>query len=123
MRTWGQICNAYVVHADRSEHGALDEKCILLAELAAAAVDVPKTGKIVPMPDHLKPKQYPDFMGKEEYQTYKSNKILGRLYRQIKDAYDVDLNSSEPSCDPKDIPYDTILEVGCCRFHFQSVGP
>ncbi|XP_030548273.1 RNA-dependent RNA polymerase 6-like [Rhodamnia argentea] len=107
----GAICNAHVVHADRSEHGALDENCILLAELAATAVDFPKTGKLVTMPYHLKPKQYPDFMGKEEFQTYKSNKILGRLYRQIKDAYDEDLNSSELNCDSEDIPYDTSLEV------------
>ncbi|KAI6680171.1 hypothetical protein NL676_034052 [Syzygium grande] len=105
------IWNAHAVHADRSEHGALDENCIQLAELAATAVDFPKTGKLVTMPRHLKPKQYPDFMGKEEFQTYKSTKILGRLYRQIKDTYDEDLNSSEPYCIPKDIPYDTSLEV------------
>ncbi|KAL3746578.1 hypothetical protein ACJRO7_015525 [Eucalyptus globulus] len=105
------ICNAHMVHADRSEHGALDENCILLAKLAAAAVDFPKTGSLVTMPHHLEPEQYPDFMGKEEYQTYKSTKILGRLYHQIKDAYDKDTNSSELSCVPEDVPYDTSLEV------------
>ncbi|KAK3212156.1 hypothetical protein Dsin_016862 [Dipteronia sinensis] len=84
----GTICNAHVVHADRSEYGALDENCILLAQLAATAVDFPKTGKLVNMPFHLKPKLYPDFMGKAEYQSYKSSKILGRLYRHIKDVYD-----------------------------------
>ncbi|KAK4389694.1 RNA-dependent RNA polymerase 6 [Sesamum angolense] len=73
----GTICNAHVVHADLSEYGALDEKCIKLAELAATAVDFPKTGKIVHMPAELKPKMYPDFMGKEEFQSYNSNKILG----------------------------------------------
>ncbi|KAL0311780.1 UNVERIFIED_CONTAM: RNA-dependent RNA polymerase 6 [Sesamum radiatum] len=52
----GAICNAHVVHADLSEYGALDEKCIKLAELAATAVDFPKTGKIVNMPAELKPK-------------------------------------------------------------------
>ncbi|KAF8035866.1 hypothetical protein BT93_C1786 [Corymbia citriodora subsp. variegata] len=107
----GAICNAHVVHADRSNLGALDENCIVLAELAATAVDFPKTGKLVTMPHHLKPKQYPDFMGKEEFQTYKSSKILGRLYRQIKEACDEDLNSSELNCLPKDVPYDTSLEV------------
>ncbi|KAF8035867.1 hypothetical protein BT93_C1787 [Corymbia citriodora subsp. variegata] len=106
------ICNAHMVHADRSECGALDENCILLAKLAAAAaVDFPKTGLLVTMPPHLKPEQYPDFMGKEENQTYKSTKILGRLYRQIKDAYDEDTNSPELSCVPEDVPYDTSLEV------------
>ncbi|EOY29490.1 hypothetical protein QUC31_020762 [Theobroma cacao] len=108
----GTICNAHVVHADLSEYGALDEKCIHLAELAATAVDFPKTGKIVSMPANLKPKLYPDFMGKEEYQSYKSRKILGRLYRHIKDVYDEDLSeSSEINLDSPDINYDTDLEV------------
>lgn len=108
----GAICNAHVVHADLSEYGALDEKCILLAELAATAVDFPKTGKLVNMPAHLKPKLYPDFMGKEEHQSYKSNKILGRLYRQIMDAYDEEASCiSSLNCAPRSIPYDADLEV------------
>ncbi|KAI8569071.1 hypothetical protein RHMOL_Rhmol02G0249700 [Rhododendron molle] len=109
----GTICNAHVVHADLSEYGAHDEKCIKLAELAATAVDFPKTGKIVSMPPHLKPKLYPDFMGKEKYQTYESEKILGRLYRLIKDAYDKDEEeaSSDLTFLPDDIPYDSTLEI------------
>jgi RNA-dependent RNA polymerase len=101
-----------VVHADLSEYGATDKNCLTLAELAATAVDFPKTGKVVSMPPYLKPKMYPDFMGKEEYQSYKSEKILGRLYRQIKDAYDEDVAaSSELNLVPGDIPYDSDLEV------------
>ncbi|XP_044464019.1 RNA-dependent RNA polymerase 6-like isoform X2 [Mangifera indica] len=108
----GAICNAHVVHADLSEYGALDEKCIILAELAATAVDFPKTGKVVSMPSHLKPKMYPDFMGKQEYQSYKSNKILGRLYRYIKDNYEEEISASaEVNINPVEIPYDTDLEV------------
>ncbi|MED6203850.1 RNA-dependent RNA polymerase [Stylosanthes scabra] len=107
----GTICNAHVVHADCSEHGALDEKCIKLAELAATAVDFPKTGKIVAMPPQLKPKLYPDFMGKELHQSYKSNKILGSLYRRIKDAYDKEIDAPDLSYPTDDIPYDTDLEV------------
>ncbi|KAJ7958770.1 RNA-dependent RNA polymerase [Quillaja saponaria] len=105
----GVICNAHVVHADHSDYGALDEKCIVLAELAATAVDFPKTGKLVTMPSHLKPKLYPDFLGKDEWQSYKSTKILGRLYRQIKDAYTEDVATSELF--PGDIPYDTDLDI------------
>lgn len=104
----GAICNAHVVHADRSEYGALDENCILLAELAAIAVDFPKTGKLVTMPSHLKPKIYPDFMGKEDYRSYKSNKILGRLYRRIKDVYNDDTSNADFVTG--DIPYDTDLD-------------
>ncbi|GKV20473.1 hypothetical protein SLEP1_g30597 [Rubroshorea leprosula] len=108
----GTICNAHVVHADMSEYGAFDEKCIKLAELAATAVDSPKTGKMVTMPSDLKPRQYPDFMGKEEYQSYKSKKILGQLYRHIKDVYDGDISSpAELEFVPGDVPYDKDLEV------------
>ncbi|PQM32728.1 RNA-dependent RNA polymerase 6 [Prunus yedoensis var. nudiflora] len=100
----GPICNAHVVHADRSDDGALDENCLKLAELAALAVDFPKTGKIVSLPHHLKPRLYPDFLGKEDNQSYKSTKILGRLYRKVRDAYDEDAaTSSELHYVPSDI--------------------
>ncbi|XP_047972265.1 RNA-dependent RNA polymerase 6 [Salvia hispanica] len=108
----GTICNAHVVHADLSESGALDEKCIKLAELAAIAVDFPKTGKIVSMPPDLKPQMYPDFMGKEELQSYKSAKILGKLYRRVRDAYDLDYEASSQLTYPAEhIFYDQELEV------------
>ncbi|XP_061341002.1 RNA-dependent RNA polymerase 6 [Gastrolobium bilobum] len=107
----GAICNAHVVHADCSDYGALDEKCIKLAELAALAVDFPKTGKLVAMPPHLKPKLYPDFLGKEPHLSYKSKKILGRLYRRIKDAYDEDIDAADLKYGTGDIPYDMDLEV------------
>ncbi|XP_072981576.1 probable RNA-dependent RNA polymerase SHL2 [Typha angustifolia] len=106
----GVICNAHVVHADQSEYGALDENCLKLAELAATAVDFPKTGTLVTMPAALKPKLYPDFMGKDDHLSYKSRNILGRLYRQIKNFSDDD-ESSEVLCSWEDIPYDTDLEI------------
>lgn len=108
----GTICNAHVVHSDLSPYGALDEKCLKLAELAALAVDFPKTGKIVTMPNELKPKMYPDFMGKPDSQSYRSERILGKLYRRIKDAYDNDITTpSALNFTPSDIPYDKDLEV------------
>ncbi|OIV97741.1 hypothetical protein TanjilG_12498 [Lupinus angustifolius] len=107
----GAICNAHVVHADSSDYGALDENCITLAKLAATAVDFPKTGKLVAMPSNLKPKLYPDFMGKESHRSYKSKKILGRLYRRIKDAYDEDIDAADANHGTGDIPYDMDLEV------------
>nr|GMD42830.1 RNA-dependent RNA polymerase 6 [Ipomoea batatas] len=116
----GAICNAHVVHADLSEHGALDDKCLKLAELAAIAVDFPKTGKIVNMPNDLKPKMYPDFMGKEEFQTYKSKKILGKLYRRITDGYDEENEGpSGPMCLPEDA-YDPDLEIPGSETFFED---
>ncbi|XP_058113286.1 RNA-dependent RNA polymerase 6-like [Magnolia sinica] len=107
----GVICNAHVVHADLSDDGAFDEKCLKLAELAAMAVDFPKTGKYVTIPQELKAKIYPDFMGKDESQSYKSNKVLGKLYRIIKDISGEDDALEEPKCAPEDIHYDKDLEI------------
>ncbi|KAJ3695634.1 hypothetical protein LUZ60_001011 [Juncus effusus] len=107
----GVICNAHVVHADKSEYGALDENCLKLADLAATAVDFPKTGKLVTMPPSLKPKVYPDFMSKDEHLTYKSEKILGKLYRKIKDMSYDEADSSPHHITFDEIPYDSDLEV------------
>jgi RNA-dependent RNA polymerase len=106
----GIISHAHVVHADLSEYGAKDEKCIFLAELAAAAVDFPKTGKLVVMPPELRPKIYPDFLLKEDSKSYKSEKILGRLYRSIQEGSGGNLVREEAWASD-DLPYDTDLEV------------
>ncbi|OQU76799.1 hypothetical protein SORBI_3010G213100, partial [Sorghum bicolor] len=106
----GRICNAHVAHADRSDDGAMDTKCVELAELAAIAVDSAKTGEIVKMPPSLSPKEYPDFMGKEDAISYKSKKILGRLYRSILMENSGDL-LSQVTCISNENQYDTDLEV------------
>ncbi|KAK9149643.1 hypothetical protein Scep_008400 [Stephania cephalantha] len=108
----GAICNAHVVHADLSDYGAMDDKCLHLAKLAAIAVDFPKTGKLVSMPPALKPKMYPDFMGKPHFQSYKSNKILGKIYRKAKDASDGEIGSaSDSSFTLEDVVYDKDLGI------------
>jgi len=56
---------------------------IELAQLHSTAVDYPKTGLPAIMPRRLKPREYPHFMNKEREKTYKSKKILGRLYDQV----------------------------------------
>lgn len=54
-----------MVHADLSPAGAWDEGCLRLAELAAVAVDFPKTGIPAIMPPELKPAKYPSYMEKK----------------------------------------------------------
>ncbi|XP_078446619.1 RNA-dependent RNA polymerase 6 [Wolffia australiana] len=112
----GQICHAHVVQADRSPFGAADAQCLKLAELAAQAVDFPKTGKAVKMPRELRPKLYPDFMEKPPYLTYQSEKILGRLYRQMRsflsnDHCEKDLLSGDDSSSASPPTYDSDLEL------------
>lgn len=110
----GKICNAHVVHADRSELGALDPKCLQLAELAATAVDSPKTGKLVIMPSHLRPKAYPDFMDKDDKPSYRSEKILGILFRRVRGTAEKEIKLSCLLDSPDfsfDQYYDRDLEV------------
>ena len=118
----GQICNAHVVQADCSPYGAADENCLKLAELAAQAVDFPKTGRSVTMPRELRPKLYPDFMEKPSHLTYTSDKIIGRLYRQMrsflndeeKDQWNLSKGDVGVTALP---PYDEDLElVGGTKF-------
>ncbi|KAH7415135.1 hypothetical protein KP509_14G029700 [Ceratopteris richardii] len=126
----GQICNAHVVHADQSELGALDPKCLELAELAAVAVDSPKTGKLVILPSALRPKAYPDFMDKEDKESYRSKKILGILYRRVRGTAEKEMKLSsflgnaefsiEQSYDP-DLKIDGYEEYVREAWHFKQM--
>ena len=84
----GAISNAHVVHADMSPLGANDPKCLQLSEQAALAVDFPKTGVPGIMPRDLAPKEYPDFMEKRGRPSYKSKKVIGTMYRAVREKID-----------------------------------
>lgn len=109
----GVISNAHVVHADRSPLGALDENCLLLAHLAATAVDFPKTGKVATMPHNLRIKEFPDFMEKDDSVTYKSDKIIGELYRSVTKFVkeEVEQHRHADHAAELDPVYDTDLQV------------
>lgn len=81
----GVIANAYLAHADREERGIFSSKCMALAGLHSTAVDFAKTGIPATFPRELSPLnergQYPDFMGKHRNISYKSEKVLGKLFR------------------------------------------
>ncbi|XP_057866426.2 RNA-dependent RNA polymerase 6 [Cryptomeria japonica] len=111
----GVICNAHVVRADLSDCGALEEDCLKLAKLAAEAVDFPKTGKAPVMPQYLRPRQYPDFMDKVDLVSYRSEKILGTLYRKVLDMFGEEFDEQKCCIDitnaSETLPYDNDLEV------------
>lgn len=85
----GELCNAHLAWADLES--ATSPRCIELAHDIAAVVDYPKTG-VNPVNDEkrreLKAPRYPDFMEKE-IRTYSSRKVLGKMYRQARCAYDL----------------------------------
>ncbi|KAK4395678.1 RNA-dependent RNA polymerase 1 [Sesamum angolense] len=81
----GIISNAHTVFADKEESMALSESCLALARLFSIAVDFPKTGVPAEIPSHLRVKEYPDFMDKPDKTTYESKRVIGKLYREVKD--------------------------------------
>lgn len=77
----GNIANTHLAQADK--HGIYHTNVITLAELHSKAVDYPKTGVPAIIPNDCRIQEWPDFMEKEEEKSYKSNKVLGRMYRLI----------------------------------------
>ena len=78
----GVIAHAHLALSDQLEEGPFHGKCLRLAQLHSDAVDFPKSGKPAEMNPELRPKKYPDFMEKSPDRTYKSKRVLGRIYRE-----------------------------------------
>ncbi|XP_048318404.2 RNA-dependent RNA polymerase 1-like [Ziziphus jujuba] len=81
----GIIANAHTVFADKEYGKAMSSPCVELARLFSIAVDFPKTGIPAVIPPHLHVKEYPDFMEKPDKQTYESQNVIGKLFREVKD--------------------------------------
>ena len=107
----GIISNAHIVFADRQPKMARSKPCIELAKLSSIAVDFAKTGVPAKIPRHLRAKTYPDFMEKRDKPTYKSERVLAKLFRQVKGIED---NSSSVKCFTRKVSqkcYDLDMEV------------
>lgn len=77
----GKIANAHLATMDK--FGINHKKTAELAGYIVTETDAPKKGLTVgPISENLMPKEYPDFMGKNDKPTYRSETILGKLYRQ-----------------------------------------
>ncbi|MCL7041819.1 hypothetical protein MKW94_008878 [Papaver nudicaule] len=83
--TLGMISTAHLVHADREPEKGRSSKCLELATLHSMAVDFAKTGAPAEMPRVLRPREYPDFMEREDKAMYPSSGVLGKLYRATLD--------------------------------------
>ncbi|XP_043696161.1 probable RNA-dependent RNA polymerase 1 [Telopea speciosissima] len=81
----GIISNAHLVFADKEPNKAESDECIELAKLSSIAVDFPKTGVPAEIPAYLRVNEYPDFMEKLDKPTYESTRVIGKLFREIKD--------------------------------------
>ncbi|KAF2205124.1 RdRP-domain-containing protein [Delitschia confertaspora ATCC 74209] len=82
-----RIALAHLAQADYNAEGVRSPKCLELAALHSQAVDYPKSGIPAIMDRELRPKKFPHFM-ENKYRTpdkiYKSTKVLGQLYDQVK---------------------------------------
>jgi hypothetical protein len=109
----GQISNAHVVFSDSEPLKARSHKCIELARLFSVAVDFPKTGVPAIIPSYLRPKDYPDFMEKEDKVTYKSQCVIGTLFRSVKEVAKEQSFSLELTKQSMLLNYDLQLQVKC----------
>ncbi|CAI8605421.1 unnamed protein product [Vicia faba] len=122
----GIIANAHTVHADREPKKAMSEPCIRLAELFSIAVDFPKTGIPAEIPRELFAKEYPDFMEKHDKKTYKSDNVIGKLFREIQGISTNDgsitsftLELAKKSYDP-DMEFDGFMDYVDDAFYHKS---
>ncbi|CAA6664758.1 unnamed protein product [Spirodela intermedia] len=117
----GVISNAHTVFADREPRMAESEVCLELAKLFSIAVDFPKTGVPAEIPPHLVVREYPDFMQKLDKVTYESKRVIGKLFRAVRDH--------DPSARPKKftrmdamLSYDRDMEVNGFRDHLEDAS-
>uniref|UniRef100_A0A914YXG6 RNA-dependent RNA polymerase n=1 Tax=Panagrolaimus superbus TaxID=310955 RepID=A0A914YXG6_9BILA len=97
----GLLANAHLANSDL--YGIDTEHCNNIALKHNAAVDFPKTG-IAPPPLRRKwgedglpseiVQRWPDFMGKKQRLSYRSQNLMGELYRAVEDIETV-LNNAE----------------------------
>jgi RNA dependent RNA polymerase len=88
----GVIANAHLATADK--FGMNDPKSIELARYVTAETDAPKKGLTVGrIASDLLPKEYPDYMRKGDKPTYRSETVLGELYRQAYPLLEILLES------------------------------
>lgn len=77
----GAIANAHLVLADKQ--GMRHKDCVELGQYVAAETDAPRKGlTVADLPQKFVPKQFPDFMRKDDKVSYRSESVLGIMYRQ-----------------------------------------
>lgn len=109
--TLGIIANRHTVFADNDPAMARSETCLELARLFSLAVDFPKTGIPAQIPSTLTPKEYPDFMEKEDKPKYESQRVIGKLYRAVKKTSTDTLYINSFTRDVAEKAYDKDLEM------------
>ncbi|KAM2685298.1 hypothetical protein EV1_046685 [Malus domestica] len=116
----GRISNAHAIFADKHPTKAQCNECIELAKLFSCAVDFAKTGVPAKIPDHLRPRDYPDFMEKPNKYTYESSGVIGVLYRDLKDIALHDSSITPFSFEISKKSYDPDMEVDGLEYYLED---
>ncbi|KAG9148868.1 hypothetical protein Leryth_020825 [Lithospermum erythrorhizon] len=88
------------------EKRRLNQKILKLIDLYYDAVDAPKSGNKVVIPDELKAKEYPHYMGKLKF-SYQSDSVLGEVYDS---AVRFIQNGQQPKIEIQKLPcFDVVL--------------
>ncbi|KAJ9449448.1 hypothetical protein DIPPA_03987 [Diplonema papillatum] len=82
----GRVAHLHLALTDILADGASDPLCVSVAESQSTAVDYPKTGVAPCVPvagkEIVETAGYPDHMMKPSSVSYRSGKVLGRMYRR-----------------------------------------
>lgn len=78
---------------DLDERDCLKKKMLQLVDLYYDALDAPKAGTKIEVPDELKAKCSPHFLGREN-NCYKSTSILGKIYDAV-ECYEKEMQQSK----------------------------
>ncbi|KAK6430725.1 hypothetical protein LTR95_013116 [Oleoguttula sp. CCFEE 5521] len=81
--TLSRIATAHRYLADKHEDGIKHENCLELAALHSKAVDYAKTGVPAEFPKHLHVTSWPHWAERKDKRSYRSRKILGKLYDEV----------------------------------------
>ncbi|XP_077519917.1 uncharacterized protein LOC144129691 [Amblyomma americanum] len=76
------MSNAHLAMADKLKDGVFSKQCLSITAKFSTCLVFAKTGVAAMLEKHERPREYPDFMAKGCHKnTYRSNRVLGHLYR------------------------------------------
>ncbi|XP_021741422.1 probable RNA-dependent RNA polymerase 3 [Chenopodium quinoa] len=111
-KAMGIAADSWLVYMDRvltlgdecaDEKAALRRKMDELINIYYDALDAPKKGKKVVVPERLIPEKYPHYMGRGEHCTYKSKSVLGEIH-DIVDQFITPITIWKLKCFDVEIP-------------------
>lgn len=101
--------------ADQQPAKAMSAPCLELSKLSSIAVDFSKTGVAANIPSWLRVKKYPDFMEKHDKSFYESQRVIGKLYREVKSIAPSTINIKSLTKEVATLSYDPDMEVAGFR--------